>query len=246
MARRKRRPRAGIGCLGEGDLLAERGVIGMGQVEMPQAMTSDLKQRIGDQLLRALGVRLHPFAAGEESRFDAFGAQKIDDAAVIAGHVTVLLAKIEGERDQLLVRRQLDAADRSAERRRDPNCRGEGHLLKRRKVERPVVRHMLELGLGAGQRCRCPALLRRERLLGQGGRAAGKRQENHGNDGNPTHRSSPVLPARPRGCGGSMTGPCGHLPCQLAKLRCRQAGKIFSFQQPSVGCWRLMRAYVKA
>ena len=81
---------------------------------MPQAMTADLEQRIGDQLLRALGMGLHPFAAGEEGRLDALHAQKIDHAAVIPRHIAVLLAEIEGERDQLLSRRQLDAADRTA------------------------------------------------------------------------------------------------------------------------------------
>src|SRR5512144_963115 len=107
----------------------------MRQVEMPQAMAADLEQRIGDQLLRALRMRPHPFAAGEEGRLDALRAQEIDDAPVIAGHIAVLLAKVEGERDQLLVGWQLDAADRSAERRRDWRRRGEGHLLERRKIE---------------------------------------------------------------------------------------------------------------
>lgn len=86
---------------------------------MPQAMAADLEQRIGDQLLGALGMRLHPFAAGEECRLDPLRAQEIDNAAVIAGHVPVLLAEIEGERDQLLVRRKRDAPDRAAQLRRD-------------------------------------------------------------------------------------------------------------------------------
>ena len=63
---------------------------------MPQAMAADLEQRIGDQLLRALGMGLHPFAAGEERRLDALRAQEIDHAAVIARHIAVLLAEIEG------------------------------------------------------------------------------------------------------------------------------------------------------
>ena len=103
LARGERGPGASIGGFGQGDLLGERLLLGVGQVEMPQAMAADLEQRIGDQLLRALGMGLHPFAAGEECRLDALRAQEIDHAAVIPRHITVLLAEIEGQRDQLLL-----------------------------------------------------------------------------------------------------------------------------------------------
>ena len=96
---------------------------------MPQPMAADLEQRIGDQLLRALGMGLHPFAAGEECRLDALRAQEIDHAAVIPRHIAVLLAEIEGERDQLLVGRQGDAADRAAKLRRDRSRGRQRHLL---------------------------------------------------------------------------------------------------------------------
>ena len=79
----ERGPGASIGGLGQDDLLAERLFLGVGQVEMPQAMAADLEQWIGDQLLRAFGMGLHPFAAGEECRLYALRAQGIDDAAVI-------------------------------------------------------------------------------------------------------------------------------------------------------------------
>jgi hypothetical protein len=96
LARSERGPGTSIGSFGEGGLLGERLLLGMRQVEMPQAMASDLEQRICDQLLRALGMGLHPFAAGEEGRLDALHAQKIDHAAVIPRHIAVLLAEIEG------------------------------------------------------------------------------------------------------------------------------------------------------
>src|SRR5262249_59034023 len=110
----------------------------------------------------------------------------------------------EGKRDQLLVGRQLDAADRSSELKRDRRCRGTCHLLERGKIERLMVMHILQLGLGAGECCRRPALLRPLRLLGKCGRAADERQENHGNGGNLTHRSPLVLSARPPGDGGGL------------------------------------------
>src|SRR5262249_59078562 len=77
---------------------------------------------------RAFAVREHPLAAHEERGLDAVRAQKIDDAALIAGDFGRLLAKIEREGDELLVADQLDAAD-------DPALRGGGirgeHALRR-------------------------------------------------------------------------------------------------------------------
>ncbi len=90
---------------------------------MLQAVAADLEQGIGDQLRRALGMGLHPLAAGKEGRLHAFGAEQIDDAAVIARDIAALLAEIEGEGDQLLVRRQRDALDQAAKRGLD---RGRG------------------------------------------------------------------------------------------------------------------------
>jgi hypothetical protein len=107
-------PRLPIGRLGQQDLLAERGLARAREIEMAQAMAADLEIRIGDQLLGALLVGLHPLAAGEERGLDALRAQQIDDAPVIAGDVAVGLAEIEGKSDQLLVGRQADAPDRAA------------------------------------------------------------------------------------------------------------------------------------
>ena len=78
---------------------------------MAQSMTADLEVWIGNQLLRALFMSLHPFAAGEKRGLHALGAEKVDDSAVIASDVAVGLAQIEGECDELLAGRKLDAPD---------------------------------------------------------------------------------------------------------------------------------------
>ena len=155
-------------------------------------MAADLEQLVGHQLLRPLRMRLHLFAAGEEGRLDALRAQEIDDAAVIAGRISVLLAKIEGEGDQLLVGRQLDAADRAAKLGRDRRRRRKRHLLEEDEIDRLPGMHMLELSLGAGKRLGCPAL-RCLRLLSQCGRAAGERQKNKNFDKSPTHQAFPRM-----------------------------------------------------
>src|SRR5262245_64042250 len=77
------------------------------------SVVCDFEQRIGHQLLRAFAVREHPLAAHEERGLDAVLAQKIDDAALIAGDFRWLLAKVEGEGDKLFVTSQIDAADGS-------------------------------------------------------------------------------------------------------------------------------------
>src|SRR5215468_9314129 len=87
----------------------------MGKVEMAQSMTADFEIGVGNQLLGALFVGLHPFAAGEERGLHALGAEKVDDPPVIAGDVAVGLAEIEGERDELLAGRKLDAPNRAAQ-----------------------------------------------------------------------------------------------------------------------------------
>src|SRR5262245_66508063 len=74
----------------------------MREVEMAQSMAADLEIGVGNQLLGALFVGLHPFAAGEERGLHALGAEKVDDPPVIAGDVAVGLAEIEGECDELL------------------------------------------------------------------------------------------------------------------------------------------------
>jgi hypothetical protein len=58
-------------------------------------------------------MSLHPFATGEERGLDALRPEKIDDAAVIARDVATGLAQIEGQRDELLPRRQFDPSDRA-------------------------------------------------------------------------------------------------------------------------------------
>src|SRR5690242_9488609 len=79
---------------------------------MAQSMAADLEIRVGNQLLGALFVGLHPFAAGEERGLHALGAEKVDDPPVIAGDVAVGLAEIEGECD---AGRKLDAPNRAAQ-----------------------------------------------------------------------------------------------------------------------------------
>src|SRR5262245_26123064 len=69
----------------------------MREVEMAQSMAADLEIGVGNQLLGALFVGLHPFAAGEERGLHALGAEKVDDPPVIAGDVAVGLAEIEGD-----------------------------------------------------------------------------------------------------------------------------------------------------
>src|SRR5262249_11800558 len=87
----------------------------MREVEMAQSMAADLEIGVGNQLLGALFVGLRPFAAGEERGLHALGAEKVDDPPVIASDVAICLAQIEGQRDELFVRRKLDAPDRAAQ-----------------------------------------------------------------------------------------------------------------------------------
>ena len=94
---------------------------------MAQAMAADLEIRIRHQLLSALLVGLHPLAAGEEGGLDPLRAQQVDDAPVIARDISVGLAKVEGERDQLFAGRKCHASDRAAELRR--HGRGGRHWL---------------------------------------------------------------------------------------------------------------------
>ena len=87
------------------DLVDERLSRHYPQVPVFPSVVCDFEQRIGHQLLRALAMREHPLAAHEERGLDPVVAQKIDDAALIAGDFERLLAKIEGEGDELLVGR---------------------------------------------------------------------------------------------------------------------------------------------
>jgi len=98
---------------------------------MTQTVAADLEVRIGKQLRRTLFVGLHPFAAGEERGLHPLSAEEIDDAAVIARNAAVGLAKIKGQRDQLLARGKLDASDRAAQILRHRRDIGKGLLLQR-------------------------------------------------------------------------------------------------------------------
>ena len=129
-------------------------------------MAADLEIGVGQQLRHALGMGLHPFAAGEEGRLDVLPAQKIDDAPVITGDAAVGLAKIEGERDQLHSGRKLHASDRATHGL--GNRRGGGNRLlpQRREVELDMIMLRLDLAGGAGKRLRGEAAVEQGRILG--------------------------------------------------------------------------------
>src|SRR5262249_32154618 len=131
----------------------------MGEVDMAQSMASDLEFGVGNQLLGSLFVGLHPFATGEERRLHVLGAEKVDDAPVVAGDVAIGLAEIEGECDELLAGRKLDAPDRAAQLLWHRRGGGKRLLLERRDVEMEVGPARSHLLLGASQSLRCPALL---------------------------------------------------------------------------------------
>ena len=106
-----------IGELRRADLLRQRRLGDDAQIAMLPGMVADLEKRVGHQLLAAFGMGEKPFSAREERRLDVLRPQEIDDIALIAADFVALLAKIEGQRDELLrSRRQFNAPDR-AERR---------------------------------------------------------------------------------------------------------------------------------
>src|SRR4029450_2306276 len=151
----------------------------MRRVDMAQSMAADLEVGIGDELLGALAVRLHPFAAGEERGLHPLSAKKIDDAAVIARNVAAGLAKIERQRDELHAGRKLDAPDRATQLLRHGRHWGKRHLLERRKVKVEGWPARLHLLLGAGQGLRRPTTLEPPFILGGGflDRACSKRND---------------------------------------------------------------------
>jgi hypothetical protein len=105
------------------------------QIPVSPSVVCHFEQRIGHELLRAPAVREHPLAAHEERGLDAVLAQKIDDAALVAGDFRRLLAKVEREGDKLFVASQLDAADGSPLR--------EGGVLGEDALRRGNTRHGL-------------------------------------------------------------------------------------------------------
>src|SRR5262245_1745772 len=86
-------PRVGIGRLGQSDLIVEGLAVHMREIEMAQSMAADLEIGIGNQLLGALFVGLHPFAASEEGSLHALGTEKVDDPPVVASDVAIGLAQ---------------------------------------------------------------------------------------------------------------------------------------------------------
>src|SRR5262249_19334795 len=137
----------------------------MREVEMAQPMTADLEIGIGNQLLGALFVGLHPFAAGEERSLHALGAEKVDDPPVIACDVAVGLAEIEGECDELLAGWKLDTPDRAAQLLWHRCGRGKRLLLERWGVEMEVGPARSHLLPSASQSLRRPALLEQALIL---------------------------------------------------------------------------------
>ena len=104
-----------IGALGPLDLLLEVGTLQEAQIAVLPTVVGDFEQRIGDQLARSLVVAAKPFAADEQRRLDLVCAQIVDNGTVIAGDFARLLAKIEGQRDELAPLRQLHPADCAAQ-----------------------------------------------------------------------------------------------------------------------------------
>jgi hypothetical protein len=100
-----------VGALRPEDLVGEALTLKAAQIAMGLGMVADLKQRIGDQLMRALLVRAQPFATGEKGGLDALLAQVVDDGPVVARDLSRLLAQIEGQGDELAIGGELDAAD---------------------------------------------------------------------------------------------------------------------------------------
>src|SRR6187200_38420 len=140
----------------------------MRQVEMAQSVAADLEVGVGDELLGAFAVCLHPFAAGEERGLHPLSAKKIDDAAVIARNVAAGLAKIEGQRDELHAGRKLDAPDRATQLLGHGRHWGKWHLLERRKIKMERRPARFQLLVSAGQGLRRPALLEQALILGRG------------------------------------------------------------------------------
>ena len=125
---------------------------------MAKPMAADLEIRIGHQLLGALLVGLHPFAAGEERGLDPLRAQKIDDAPVIAGDIAVRLAEIESERDELLAGGKRDPSDRPTELRRHGRGQWQGLLPQGGEVE-VMTASRQTLAIRAGKSFRRPATI---------------------------------------------------------------------------------------
>jgi hypothetical protein len=65
-------------------------------------MIAQFEERIGHELHRAFGVRLHPLAASIEGRLDALRPEGVDQFAIVAGDLIGLLTEVEGQGDEFL------------------------------------------------------------------------------------------------------------------------------------------------
>jgi hypothetical protein len=91
-------------------------------------MAANLEVGVGEQLLGAFFMGLHPFAAGKECR-QPLSTKQIDNTAVVAGDVRVGLAEVKGKRDELSAWRKLDVPDRAAQLLRHGSCCRQRNLL---------------------------------------------------------------------------------------------------------------------
>src|SRR4026208_555151 len=151
----------------------------MRQVEMAQSVAADLEVGIGDELLGAFAVGLHPFAAGEERGLHILSAKKIDDAAVIARDVAPGFAKIERQRDELDAGRKFDGPDRATQLLRHGRHWERRHLFERRKIKMEWSPARFQFLGSARQNLRRPALLEQALILGGSSfeRACSKRND---------------------------------------------------------------------
>jgi hypothetical protein len=101
------------------DLIDKRAARESAQVPMLPRVISNLKTRIGHQLLSSRPVGEHPFTAGEEGRPDVLLSQIVDNVTLVAGNFMRLLAKVERQSYELPPGRQLDATDHATLSRRD-------------------------------------------------------------------------------------------------------------------------------
>src|ERR1700730_5756441 len=81
------------------------------EIPMSPAMATNLKKRIGQELLRAFLVIEKPFAAWKNRCLRAKPPQRINDFSVVARYFAGILAEIESERDELFAVRKFNAAN---------------------------------------------------------------------------------------------------------------------------------------